>query len=233
MKSFYTVHEVLMASMLGGVGVGCHPLLQRIMFCQNSLLWPVHLGWPCVIGLIASLSYQVLLPQQGSDPSRVKVKGESERADLRLNIIKAKIMASGPNIAWQIEGEKVEVVTDFFFFGSKITVDSDCSHEIRRQLLFGRKAMTNLDSVLKGGDVTVGKGWGSQGYGLPCGHIRCESWTVKKAEHQKNDAFKLWCWRRLLKVPWTARRSNQSILREANPEYSLERLMLKLQYFRP
>ena len=142
-----------MASILGGVGVGCHPLLQRIMFCQNSLLWPVHLGWPCVIGLRASLSYQVLLPQQGSDLSRVKVKEESERAYLRLNIIKTKIMASGPNIAWQTEGEKVEVVTDFFFLGSKITVDSDCSHEIRKCLFLGRKAMTNLDSVLKSRDI--------------------------------------------------------------------------------
>ena len=222
-----------MASILGGVGVGCHPLLQRIMFCQNSLLWPVHLGWPCVIGLRASLSYQVLLPQQGSDLSRVKVKEESERAYLRLNIIKTKIMASGPNIAWQTEGEKVEVVTDFFFLGSKITVDSDCSHEMRRHLLFGRKAMTNLDSVLKGGDITVGKGWDSQSYGLPYGHIWLWELNCKEVRTPKK-MMPLNCGagKDFLKVPWTARRSNQSILREANPEYSLERLMLKLQYFR-
>ena len=134
-------------------------------------------------------------------------------------------MASGPITSWQIEGEKVEVMTYFLFLGSKITVDDDCSHEIRRQLILGRKAMTNPDSVLKSRDITL----------LTKVHVvkaitkGCESWIVKKAERQKIDAFKLWCWRRLLKVPWTARRSNHSILRE----YFLEGLMqkLKLQYF--
>ena len=134
----------------------------------------------------------------------------------------------------QIKGEKAEVVTDFLFLGSKITADGDCSHEIRRQLLLGRKAMTNLDRMLKSRDITLqtqvcivkAMVFLVVMYG-------CESWTVKKAEHQRIDAFQLWCWRRLLRVPWTAKRLNQSILREINPEYSLERLMLKLklQYF--
>ena len=131
-------------------------------------------------------------------------------------------------------GEKVEVVTDFLFLGSKITVDGDCSHEIRRCLLLGRKVMTNLDSVLKSRDITLLiKGPYSQGYDLLRVSKSCESWSIKKAEHQRIDAFELWSWRRLLKVPWTAKRPNQSPLREINPEYSLEELMLKLklQYF--
>ena len=156
----------------------------------------------------------------------MRVQKENERAGLNLNIKKTKIMASGPITARQIEGEKVELGTDFFL-GSKITADDDCSHGIRRQLLLGRKAMTNLDSVLKSKVRTV------KAVVFPVVMYSCESWTVKKAECQRIDAFKLWCWRRLLKVPWTARRSNQSILREINPEYSLEGLMLKLklQYF--
>ena len=133
-------------------------------------------------------------------------------------------MASGPIAAWQIEGEKVEVVIEFLFLGSKITVDGDCTHEIRRWLLLGRKAMTNLDRVLKS-KVRIVKA-----VVFPVVMYSCESWTVKKAECQRIDAFELWCWRRLLKVPWTARRSNQSILMEINPEYSLEGLMRKLQY---
>ena len=140
------------------------------------------------------------------------------------------ISSACPITSRQIEGEKVAVVTDFLFLGSKITADGDCSHGIRRLWLLGRKAMTNLGSVLKSRHCSANKGPYSQGYGLPsC----CESWNVKKAEHQRIDAFKLWCWRKLLKVPWTARRSNQSILREINPLYSLEGLMLKLklQYF--
>ena len=142
-------------------------------------------------------------------------------------------MASGPIISYQIEGRKVEVVTDFLFLGSKITVGGDCSHEIRRHLLPGRKAMTNPDSVLKSRDITLAtKLCIVKAMVFPV-MLGCESWTVKKAEHQRIDAFKLWCWRRLLRVPWTARRSNQSILKEINPEYSLEGLMLKLklQYF--
>ena len=143
-------------------------------------------------------------------------------------------MASGSIIAWQIGGGKVEVVTDFLFLGSRITVDSDCSHEIRRQLLLGRKATTNLDSVLKSRDITLPtKVHIVNAMVFPVVMYNCEGWTVKKPECQRIDAFELWCWRRLLKVPWTAKRSNQSILREINPEYSLEGLMLKLkcQYF--
>ena len=154
----------------------------------------------------------------------MRVKEESERAGLRLNI-KSKIMASGPITSWQIEGEKVEIVTYFLFLGSKIIVDGDCSHEIRR-LLLGRKAMTNLDSVLKR-DVTLpAKVCIVKAMVFPVVVYDCEGWSVKKAKCQRIDAFELWCWRRLLKVPWTARRSNQSILREINYEYSLDGLML-------
>ena len=157
----------------------------------------------------------------------IRVKEESERAGLRLNI-KSKIMASGPITSWQIEGEKVEIVTYFLFLGSKIIVDGDCSHEIRR-LLLGRKAMTNLDSVLKR-DVTLpAKVCIVKAMVFPVVVYDCEGWSVKKAKCQRIDAFELWCWRRLLKVPWTARRSNQSVLRKINPEYSLEGLMLKLK----
>ena len=130
-------------------------------------------------------------------------------------------MASGPITAWQIEEEKVEVVTDFLFLGSKITADGDRSHEIRRRLLLGRKAMTNLDSVLKSRDVTLlTKVCIVKATISPVIMNGCESWTIKKAECQSIDTFQLWCWRRLLEVPWTARRSNQSILREIKPEYS-------------
>ena len=143
-------------------------------------------------------------------------------------------MAFDPITTWQIEGEKVEVVTDFLFLGSKITVDDDYSHEKRGWLLLGRKAMTNLDSVLKSKDITLpAKVHIVKAVVFPMVMNSCERWTVKKAEHQRTDAFKLWCWRRLLKVPWTARGSNQSILKEINSEYSLEGLMLKpkLHYF--
>ena len=141
-------------------------------------------------------------------------------------------MASGPITSWDIEGGKVEVVTDFLFLGSKITADGDCSHEVRRLLLLGRKVMTNLDSVLKSRDITLPtKVCIVKAMVFSVVRYSCENWTVKKAEHQRIDAFKLWCWKRLLKVPWTVRRANQSILREINPEYSLEGLMLKLQYF--
>ena len=137
----------------------------------------------------------------------MRVKEESERASLRLNIKKTKIVASGPITAWQIEGENVEVVTDFLFWGSKITADSDCSHKIRRQLLLGRKAMTNLDSVMKSRDITLL----TKVMVFPVVNNGCENWTINKAECQRIDAFELWCWRRFLRVPWTARRSNQSI----------------------
>ena len=156
------------------------------------------------------------------------MKEESEKSSLKLNIEKTKIMASSPITSWQIEGEKVEVLTDFLFLGSKITVDGDCSHEIRKWLLLGRKAMTNLDSVLKAETLLVHI---VKAMIFPVVTYGCDTWTIKKAEHQRIDAFVLWCWRRLLRIPWTTRRSNQSVLNEINPEYSLEGLMLKLQYF--
>ena len=158
----------------------------------------------------------------------MKVKEESEKVGLKLNIQKTKIMASGPITSWQIEGEKVEAVTDFLLLGSKITVDGDCSHELRRWLLLGRKAMTNLDSILKSRDITLPTKFHVVKV-FPVVMYGCEIWTIKKAECQRIDAFELWCWRRLLRVPWTARRSNQSILKEISPEYSLEGLMLKLK----
>ena len=150
----------------------------------------------------------------------MRVKEKSKRDGLRLNIEKTKIMASSPITAWQIEGGKVDVVTDSLFLGSKITVAGDCSHEIRRQLLLGRKVMTNLDSVLKNRDITLPtKVCIVKAVVFPVVMYGCESWTLKKAEHQRIDAFELWSWRRLLKVPWTARMSNQSILTEINPEH--------------
>jgi len=159
----------------------------------------------------------------------MKVKEESEKAGLKLNIQKTKIMASGPITSWQTEGGKVETVTHFMFLGSKITADGDCSHKIKRHLLLRRKAMTNLDSVLKSKDITLStKACIVKAMVLPEVMYRCESWTIKKAEH-RIDPFKPWCWRRLLRIPWTTRRSNQSILKEINSEYSLEGLMLKLK----
>ena len=165
----------------------------------------------------------------------MKVKEGSEKVGLKLNIQKTKIMASGPITLWQIDGETVETVTDFLFWGSKITADGDCSHEIKRCLLLGRKAMKNLDSILKSRDITLPtKVYLVKAMVFPVVMYGCESWTIKKAEHQRIDALELWCLeKRLLRVPWTARRSNQSILKEISPEYSLEVLMLKLklQYF--
>ena len=164
----------------------------------------------------------------------MKVKEESEKVVLKLNIQKTKIMASGPITSWQIDGEPVETVTDFIFLGSKITAHGDCSHEIKRHLLLGRKVMTNLDSILKSRDITLStKVHLVKAMVFPVVMYGCEIWTIKKAECRRIDAFELWCWRRLLRVPRTARRSNQSILKEIIPEYSLEGLMvkLKLQYF--
>ena len=164
----------------------------------------------------------------------MKLKEESEKAGLKLNIQKTKIIASGPITSWQIDGETVETVSDFIFGGSKITADGDCSHEIKRCLLLGRKVMTNLDSILKSRDITFStKVHLVKTMVFPIVMYGCESRTLKKAEGRRTDAFELWCWRRLLRVPWTARRSDQSILKEINPEYSLEGLMLKLklQYF--
>ena len=164
----------------------------------------------------------------------MKVKEDSEKVGLKLNIQNTKIMASGPITSWQIDGETMETVRDFIFLGSKITADGECSHEIKRRLLLGRKAMTNLDSILKSRDITLPtKVRLVKAMAFSVVMYGCESWTIKKAGHQRIDAFELWCWRRLLRVPWTARRSNQSILKEISPEYSLEGLMLKLklQYF--
>ena len=164
----------------------------------------------------------------------MKVKEESEKVGLKLNIQKAKIMASGPITSWQIDGETVETVTDSILGGSKITADGDCSHEIKRCLLLGRKVMTNLDSLLKSRDITLPTKFHLiKGMVFSLVMYGCESWTIKKADHRQTDSFELWCWRRLLRVPWTERWSNQSILKEISPECSLEGLMLKLnfQYF--
>ena len=153
----------------------------------------------------------------------MKVKEESKNSDLKLNIQKTKIMASGSITSWQIDGETVEAVSDFTFWGSKITADGDCSHEIKRHLLLGRKVMTNLNSMLKSRDITLPtKVHLVKAMVFPVVMYGCESWTIKKAEHRRIDAFELWCWRRLLRVPWTARRSNQSILKEISPGCSLE-----------
>ena len=164
----------------------------------------------------------------------MKVKEESENVDLKCSIQKTKIMASGPITSWQIDGETVETVVDFIFLGSKITADGDCSHELKRHLLLGKKVMTNLDSILKSRDITLPtKVCIVIAMVFPVVMYGCESWTIKNAECQRIDAFELCCWRSLSRVPWTARRSNQSILEDISPEYSLEGLMLelKLQYF--
>ena len=164
----------------------------------------------------------------------MKVKEESEKVGLKLNIQKTKIMASGPITSCKIDRETVETVSDCIFLGSKIIADGDCSHEIKRCLLLGRKVMTNLDSILKSKDVTLAtKVRLVKAMFFSVVMYGCKSWTVKKAEHRRTDAFELWCWRRLLRVPWTARGSNQSILKEIGPGCSLEGMMLKLklQYF--
>ena len=162
----------------------------------------------------------------------MKVKEDSEKVGLELNIQKTKIMASGPITSWQIDGETVKTVADFVFLGSKITADGDYSHEIKRCLLLGRKVMTNLDSILKSRTFPT-KVCLVKAMVFPVVMYGCESYIIKKAERRRIDAFELWCWRRLLRVPWTARRSNQSILKEISPECSLEGVMLKLklQYF--
>ena len=164
----------------------------------------------------------------------MKVKEESEKFGLNLNIQKIKIMSSGPITSWQICGETVGTVAEFILGGSKIIADGDCSHEIKKRLLLGRKVMTNLDSILKSRDITLPtKVHLVKAMVFPVVMYGCASWTTKKAEHQRIDAFELWCWRRLLRVPWTTRRSNQSIPKEISPGCSLEGMMLKLklQYF--
>ena len=176
-----------------------------------------------------------LMAESEEELKSLLLKEESEKVDLKLNIQKTKIMVSGPITSWQIDGETVETVSDFILGGSKITADGDCSHEGNRHLLLGRKVMTNLDSIFKNRDITfpthvyLGKTMV-----FPVVIYGCDSWTIKKAYCQRIDAFELWCWRRLLRVPWTARRSSQSILKEISPGCSLEKglmLKLKLQYF--
>ena len=161
----------------------------------------------------------------------MKVKEETEKVVLKLNIQKTKIMASGPITSWQIDGETMETVADFIFLGSKMTTDGDCIHEIKRHLLLGRKAMTYLDSILENRDITLlAKVLLVKAMFFPVVMYGCESWTIKEAERRRIDAFELWCWRRLLRIPWTARKSNQSILKEISPGCSLEGLMLKLKF---
>ena len=175
-----------------------------------------------------------LMAESEEELKSLLMKEESEKVGLNLNIQKTKIMASGPITSWQIDGERVEKVADFIFEGSKITADGDCSHEIKRRLLLGRKVMTYIDSILKSRDIIIStKICLVKAMVFPVVMYGCESWTIKKTEHQKIDAFELWCWRRLLRVPWTAKRSNQSILKEISPGCPLEGLMLKLklQYF--
>ena len=157
----------------------------------------------------------------------MEVKEESEKAGLKLNIQKTKIRASSPITSWQINGETVETVKDFILGGSKITADDDCSHEIKRRFLLEKKAMTNLDSILKSRDITLlTKVHLVKAMVFPVVMYGCENWTIKKAERRRIDAFELWCWRRLFRVPWTTKSSNQSILKEISPEYSLKGLML-------
>ena len=173
-----------------------------------------------------------LMAESKEEPKSLlmNVKEESEKVGLKLNIQKTKIMASGLITSWEIDGETVEIVTDFIFGGSKITADGDCSHEIKRHILLGRKVMTNLDSLLKSRDITLPrKVCLVKAMVFPVGMYGCESWTIKEADHQRVDAFELWCWRRLLRVPWTGRRSSHSILKEIGFECSLEGLMLKLK----
>ena len=160
----------------------------------------------------------------------MKEKEENETTSLNFSIQNMKIMASSPITSWQIDWETMETVTDLIFSGSKITADGDCSYEIKRLLLLGRKIITNLDSILKSRDITLPtKVHLVKAVVFPVVMYGCERWTIKRAESQRAYAFELWCWRRFLRVPWTARRSNQSILKETNPEYLLKGLMLKLK----
>ena len=179
-------------------------------------------GWICPVG---DTTHDTTLMAESKEELKsllMKVKEESEKAGLKLSIQKTKSIASGPITSWQIEGETMETVTDFtFFFCSKISADGDCNYEIKRCLLLGGKAMTNLDSILKSRDITLPTNVCLvKAMIIPFVIYGCESWTIKKAEHRTTDVFELWCWRRLLRVPWTARRSNQSILKEISPEYS-------------
>ena len=206
---------------------------------RNSGLNEAHAGIKIARRNINNLSYayDTTLMAESEEELKIllmKVKVEIEKVGLKLNIQKTKIMASGPITSWQIDGETVETVSDFIFWGSRINADGDYSHEIKTHLLFGSKVMTNLDSIFKSRDITLPtKVHLVKAMVFPVVMYGCKSWTVKKAERQRIDAFELRCWRRLLRVPWTARRSNQSILKEISPGISLEGMMLKLklQYF--
>ena len=218
--------------------VYCHPAYLTYMQSTSCELlgWINHKLESRLPGEISIISDAFLMAESEEELKRLlrRVKKESEKAGLKLNIQKTMIMISGPITSWQIDGETMETVADFIFLGYKITAETDCSHEIKRCLLLGRKAMKKLDSVLKNRDITLlSKVHIVKAIIFPVVMYGCESWTIKKAECQRIDAFKLWHWGRLFRVPWTAMRSNQSILKEINPEYSLEGLMqkLKLQYF--
>ena len=199
--------------------------------------WKKHKLESRLLGEISITSDDTTLMAESEEELKsllMKAKEESGKVGLKLNIQKTEIMASSPITSWEIDGETVETLRDFIFWGSKIIADGDYSHEIKRRLLLGRKVMTNLDSILKSRDIILPtKICLVKAMVFPIVMYGCESWTVKKAEHQRIDAFELWCWRRLLRVPWTARRSSQSILKEISPKYPLEGLMLKLklQYF--
>ena len=204
---------------------------------QNARLDEAEAGIKIVSRNINNLRYtdDTTLMEESEEKLKsllMKVKEEIEKAGLKLNIQKMKMVASGPITSWQINGESMETMTDFILGALKITADGDCSHEIKKKiLLLGRKAMTNLNSILKTRDITLPtKVCLVKAIVFPVVMYGCESWTIKKAEHPRIDAFERWCWRRLLRIPWTARRSNQAILKEISPEYSLEGLMLKLQY---
>ena len=195
---------------------------------QNARLDEPHVGIKIVGRNINNLRYAddtTLMAESKEDVNSLlmRVKEQSEKAGLKLNIQKSKIMASGPITSWQTDGETMETVTDFIFLGSKITEDSDCSHKIKRRWVLGRKAVTNLDSILKSRNITLlTRVYVVKVMVFPVVRYQHESWTIKKAEHRRIDAFELWHWRRLVRVPWTAKRSNQSILKEISLEYSLE-----------
>ena len=217
--------------------VYCHPTYLTYMQSTSHKMpgWLKHKLKSRLLGEISITSDIQMTPLLWQKVKKLKsllmkVKEESEKAGLKLNIQKTKIMASSPITSWQINGETMETVTGFIFLGSKITADGDCNHEIKRHLLLGRKAMINLDSILKSRDITLPtKVCLVKAMVFPVVMYGCESWTVKKAKGRGTDAFQLWCWRRLLRVPWTARRSNQSILKEISPQYPLEGLMPKLK----
>ena len=216
--------------------VYCHPAYLTYMQ-QNARLDETQAGIKIARGNISYIRYvyeTTLIAENEEELESLLLKEENEKAGLKLNIQKTKIMTAGPITSWPIDGETVETVTDFIFLGTKFTEEGDCSHEIKRCLLLGRKVMTNLDSIFKSRHITLPtKVHLVKAMVFPVVMYGCDSWTVKKAECRRIDALELWCWRRLLRVPWTARRFNQAILKEISPGISLEGMMLKLklQYF--